>query len=297
MSSPSLPASQALTTSVTEGSRKSFFTTANWSRVLAVTLTLNRSGRIGSVSRRHFLYCSPYASGGASSARCPSAHVTVQPSPTRAPLPRRCLPRALAMSRPTEGFSATMSLMRRSIREESGITAVDCSRATWLNGSYVRVGCRREPAAASQPGPVRRLCRSPVGLGCSGAGKGAVGVVGGALHGRRGTARRRLDDDGRHFRCAVRVLESASRISDEHDRVEDQLLQGRPERSCGGCLSPAACRTLDDSGADGPVRRGGQARRADDADPGGDQRLNLVPYRSSIAGLLWWEPSLAGSIE
>jgi hypothetical protein len=59
MSSPSLPASQALTTSVTEGSRKCFFTTVNWSWVLAVTLTLKRSGRIGSVSSRHFLYCSP----------------------------------------------------------------------------------------------------------------------------------------------------------------------------------------------------------------------------------------------
>jgi hypothetical protein len=59
MSSPSLPASQALTTSVTEESCISFFTTENWSRVLWLTLTLNRSGRIGSVSSRHFLYCSP----------------------------------------------------------------------------------------------------------------------------------------------------------------------------------------------------------------------------------------------
>ena len=59
MSSPSLPASQALTTSVTAGSRNSFFTTENWSRVFRFTLTLNRSGRMGKLSRRHFLYCSP----------------------------------------------------------------------------------------------------------------------------------------------------------------------------------------------------------------------------------------------
>src|SRR5918998_4940342 len=123
MSSPSLPASQALTTSVTEGSCMSPFTTLNCSRVFGVTLTLNFSGRIGSVSRRHLLYTSPYASGGASSARCPSAHVTVHPSPLTEPLPLRPPPKAPAMSRPTDGFSATMSLMERSIRKRSGVTS------------------------------------------------------------------------------------------------------------------------------------------------------------------------------
>src|ERR687894_1010449 len=117
MSSPSRPASQALTTSVTEGSCMSPFTTLNCSRVFGVTLTLNFSGRMGSVSRRHFLYTSPYASGGASSARCPSAHVTVHPSPLTEPLPLRPPPKAFAMSRPTDGFSATISLMGLSIRK------------------------------------------------------------------------------------------------------------------------------------------------------------------------------------
>ncbi len=59
MSSPSRPASQAFTTSVTEGSRKSPLTTENCSRVLGLTFTLNRSGRIGRLSSRHFLYSSP----------------------------------------------------------------------------------------------------------------------------------------------------------------------------------------------------------------------------------------------
>src|SRR5919107_1887770 len=103
MSSPSRPASQAFTTSVTEGPLIRPFTT---------------------------LYCSPYASGGANSARCPSAQVTVQPSPARDPFSFRCLPRALAMSLPTDGFSATISLIQRSIRTGGTIARLDCLEET-----------------------------------------------------------------------------------------------------------------------------------------------------------------------
>jgi hypothetical protein len=59
MSSPSLPASQAFTTSFTEELLIRPFTTLNCSRVLWFTLTLKRSGRIGRLSSRHFLYSSP----------------------------------------------------------------------------------------------------------------------------------------------------------------------------------------------------------------------------------------------
>src|SRR3712207_5876167 len=45
-------------------------------------------------------------------------------SDLRAPFSRRCLPKAPAMSRPTEGFSVTMSRMGKSIREDSRMTAV-----------------------------------------------------------------------------------------------------------------------------------------------------------------------------
>ena len=51
------------------------------------------------------------------------AHVTVHPLPFMEPLPLRPPPSAPAISLPTEGFSATMSLIGWSIRKRAAETA------------------------------------------------------------------------------------------------------------------------------------------------------------------------------
>jgi len=43
------------------------------------------------------------------------AQVTVYPLPCRKPSPRRSAPRTLAISRATEGFSATIAVMRAEV--------------------------------------------------------------------------------------------------------------------------------------------------------------------------------------
>jgi len=103
-------------------------------------------------------------------------------------------------------------------------------------------------------------------------------TAGGVLHG--GALMTLADTLG--ALCAFLNLPPPRRPEDEHDRVEEQLLQGRPGGPRRERLPPAACWDLDDSGADRPIRRGGQARRADDADPGSDQRLNRSPYSPNV---------------
>ena len=77
ISSPSRPASQALTTSSTSSRLSSlrddvicFFERSSR------TTSLNSSGTIGRSAIRHFLYLASYSSGSASCTRCPTAHVT-----------------------------------------------------------------------------------------------------------------------------------------------------------------------------------------------------------------------------
>ena len=86
-------------------------TTENWSRVLGSTFSGMRSGSIGKSAMFHFTQRSSVSPGSHSETRWPMAQVTTYSSPTRHPSPRPLTPSTRAMSRATEGFSATISFL------------------------------------------------------------------------------------------------------------------------------------------------------------------------------------------
>ena len=86
-------------------------TTANWSRVPGSTFSGMRSGSIGRSAMFHFTQRSSVSPGSHSETRWPMAQVTTYSSPTRQPSPRPFTPSTRAMSRATEGFSATISFL------------------------------------------------------------------------------------------------------------------------------------------------------------------------------------------
>lgn len=90
-SSPSRPASVAITKEPTSGLCNNFFTTLYCLLVSGMTFNSIFSGSIGRVSMLQVLYCSPYASGSASSTRCPNAHVTIYCPPDRYPCRPACI--------------------------------------------------------------------------------------------------------------------------------------------------------------------------------------------------------------
>src|SRR5580700_7609624 len=113
ISSPSRPASQALTTSSTSSRPSCLVTTDICLRERSSrTSSLKRSGTIGRSAMRQLLYLASYASGSASCTRCPTAHVTTCSGPSRNPSCFLNGPGSTrARSCPTEGFSATSSVL------------------------------------------------------------------------------------------------------------------------------------------------------------------------------------------
>ena len=115
INSPSRPESVAHTIWPTSRRCISFFTTPNCFLVFSITRRGMSSGSMGSVSMRHALYLGSIASGSLSATRCPSAHVTIQSSDSIKPsavdpeAPRT--PSTRAMSRATDGFSASTSVL------------------------------------------------------------------------------------------------------------------------------------------------------------------------------------------
>jgi hypothetical protein len=84
ISSPSRPASQALTTFSTSLRLSSRVITVICLRERSSRTTRRkRSGTIGRSAMRHFLYLGSYSSGSASWTRCPTAHVTMCSSDSR----------------------------------------------------------------------------------------------------------------------------------------------------------------------------------------------------------------------
>ena len=84
ISSPSRPASQALTTVSTSGRPSSFVITVICLRERSSrTTSLKSSGTIGRSAMRHFLYLASYSSGSASCTRWPTAHVITWSSDSR----------------------------------------------------------------------------------------------------------------------------------------------------------------------------------------------------------------------
>ena len=67
--------------------------------------------RIGNVFRRHCFHSGCISCGCASDTKCPIAHVTMYPPPCRYPSPFCVAPTTLAMSRATDGFSATTAML------------------------------------------------------------------------------------------------------------------------------------------------------------------------------------------
>src|SRR6266540_8258 len=111
MSSPSRPASQALTMRSTWSSAISLWIARSCLPARSsFGISLKWCGRMGRSAKRHFLSFGSYSSGGASPTRWPTAHVTVYSSPSRCVLSFDCLKdpgKVEARSRATEGFSAT----------------------------------------------------------------------------------------------------------------------------------------------------------------------------------------------
>ena len=84
ISSPSRPASQALTTWSTSSRRSSFvITPICFFERSSRTTSLKRSGTIGRSAMRHFLYFGSYSSGSASWTRWPTAQVITWSSDSR----------------------------------------------------------------------------------------------------------------------------------------------------------------------------------------------------------------------
>ena len=105
-SSPSRPASVAMTISFTSFLKSWRFTTPNCFAVFPITSSLNGSGIMGRSAIFQSLYFLSYSSGAASSTRWPNAQVTMYLSPSRQPSALFLQPSTLAISLPTEGFSA-----------------------------------------------------------------------------------------------------------------------------------------------------------------------------------------------
>src|SRR5699024_9538927 len=75
--------------------------------VLPMTMVFKCFGNIGKSSNRHVSYFLSYISGVAKVTKCPHAQVTIYLEPSRLPFAFFVQPSRRAMSRPTEGVSAS----------------------------------------------------------------------------------------------------------------------------------------------------------------------------------------------
>ena len=91
------------------------------------------------------------------------AQVTVHPSPTRAPFSRRWRPRAGARSLATDGFSATTSFIRRSIRKASRVPAPGCPFSP-VPGTIRNVGATSPHTLARLPNYRPAYAQLPLNL-------------------------------------------------------------------------------------------------------------------------------------
>ena len=114
-SSPSRPASVAMTISLTSALESRELTALNCFEVWPITTSFILPGSMGRSSMRQLLYLSSYASGSARVTRCPSAHVTIYLSPTMQPLPLRLQPSTRAISFATDGFSVNTKVLAKSV--------------------------------------------------------------------------------------------------------------------------------------------------------------------------------------
>src|SRR5690625_3152778 len=87
------------------------FTALNCLPVFFITTSFKFCGSIGKSSNFHVLYFSSYTSGSAKVTKCPSAHVTIYFEPSIKPFPFLLQLSTLAISRPTEGFSANTTVL------------------------------------------------------------------------------------------------------------------------------------------------------------------------------------------
>ena len=85
----------------------SFLTTLNCSFVDSSTVSGHCSGSMGSDSARHAFQSGLISCGCANPTRCPIAHVTTYSLPCNQPAARVRAPTTCAISRATDGFSAT----------------------------------------------------------------------------------------------------------------------------------------------------------------------------------------------
>ena len=97
----------AQTTYATSRPCMSFLTVLNWSFVDSSTASGHCSGSMGSDSARHAFQSGLISCGCANPTRCPIAHVTTYPLPCSQPDARVFAPTTCAISRATDGFSAT----------------------------------------------------------------------------------------------------------------------------------------------------------------------------------------------
>ena len=95
-----------LATSLSNISRRM---TAYWSFVPGSTFNRKRSGIMGSCAMSHLTQPGSISPGSHSVTRWPMAQVTMYSSPVRKPSPLPFTPSTRAMSRATDGFSATIS--------------------------------------------------------------------------------------------------------------------------------------------------------------------------------------------
>src|SRR5690606_5603421 len=91
--------------------RSCCFTAWNCFPVFLMTTVFSGDGSIGKSSIRQVLYRSSYISGSASVTKWPRAHVTIYFAPSKQPLPFLLHWSTLAISRPTEGFSANTNVL------------------------------------------------------------------------------------------------------------------------------------------------------------------------------------------
>src|SRR5438270_7302570 len=216
MSSPSRPASHALTTSSTSSRASCLETTLICLRERSSrTTSLKRSGTMGRSAIRQLLYFVSYASGSASCTRWPTAHVITFCGPSRKPSYFWNGPSSTrARSCPTEGFSAITSVFDIAVRVAGAISATTTPGAA--RPALMSLASR--PRTAGEESGDLAACAGARANGAAAAGPGARGrqhrgdgfvrdpVAGwrAAPHGRR--------EDGREH-LAVFIHDRAAAVS------------------------------------------------------------------------------------
>src|SRR3712207_3503837 len=109
--SPSRPASVAITISFTSCLFICDLTTLNCFPLFFITTSFKCFGIIGKSSISQVLYLLSYTSGSAKVTKCPNAQVTIYFSPSKYPFPPFLQFKTLAISLPTEGFSANTNIL------------------------------------------------------------------------------------------------------------------------------------------------------------------------------------------